>query len=341
MTEPTSQPQPPTTRAQPGPGAAGPPQSESSNDVTVFLGVDWTDPRLPALRFAPRLRSARSRLEPFEWPRSYSVLAGQLRLCTGYFDLSITPPAHVTCDAWRPVTSGTQCPTCRHREGFTRAHTAHRGAQAVPEHVRRYLSQPHYLYVDAFPDGTCKVGTVAEARLGSRLAEQGAAAAYYVARAADGTQIRHAEADVAAHFGLKQAVTTRRKITALQNSRPDLEQLRASVTDLADAIQAYLRQAGVPGWEVLPDPQPWTPPPAAMTVFTSAPLPAYPGEINTGQHNLVIAGIAGSIAALAPAPEQSATYLADLTPLRGVPLHLDDYAAALTVANPTTQEALF
>jgi hypothetical protein len=308
--------------------------------LTVFLGADWTDALRPALRFAPLRPGAASRLEPYEQPRSYTVAAGGRR-CTGYFDLAATPPSHVTCSAWRPLSSGTQCATCRHREGFTSAHTAHQGAAGIPEHVRRYLAQPHYLYLDVFPDGSSKVGTVAQARLGSRLAEQGAAAACYVARAEDGTLIRRAEADVSNQFGLKQAITTRRKLAALQQCPVDLGQLRVTLSALATDVQGYLRQTIVRGLDVLAEPEPWTPPAASLTVFAAAPLAAYPVSLAEGRHNLVIGGLAGSIAALATAPGAVPGYVADLGTLRGLPLQLSDYAETLAVADPIMQESLF
>jgi hypothetical protein len=319
------------------------PQTRPAGELdapTVFLGADWTEAQQPALRFAPMQPGAASRLEPYEQPRSYTVAVSDRR-CTGYFDLAATPPSHVTCSAWRAVSTGTQCATCRHREGFTGAHTVHQGSAGIPEHVRRYLAQPHYLYLDVFPDGSRKVGTVAEARLGSRLAEQGAAAACYVARGEDGTLIRRAEADVSSHFSLKQAITTRRKLAALQQGPVDLDQLRAALSQLADDVQGYLRQTTVQGIDVLAEPRPWTPPASSLPVFAAAPLAGYPVSLAEGRHNLVIAGLAGSIAALATAPGAEPAYVADLGALKGLPLHLSDYAKTLAVSGPTMQESLF
>jgi hypothetical protein len=222
------------------------------SDPLIFLGVDWTDPATPHLRVAPLQRGAPARLLPYNQAWSYRAVADQPRRCTGYFDLAVTPPAHVTCRDLRVVARGVQCPTCRHREGFTAAHTTHRqgaSAAAVPDHVRQYLTQPHQLYLDVFADGTSKVGTAAQSRLHSRLAEQGPVAAVYVARGTDGAVIRQAEALVADRFvALRKSVTTRRKLTSLQQSPIDTESLRRDLDGLAENVTAYLRGHTEPSW---------------------------------------------------------------------------------------------
>lgn len=309
------------------------------SDPLIFLGVDWTDPVTPQLRVAPLRRGAPAQPLPYDQAWSYRAVADQPRRCTGYFDLAVTPPAHVTCQDLRVVARGVQCPTCRHREGFTGAHTTHRDggpAAAMPDHVRQYLAQPHQLYLDVFADGTSKVGTAAQSRLHSRLAEQGPVAAVYIARGADGAVTRHAEALVADGFvALTKAVTTRRKLASLQQSPVDAEPLRRDLDQLAENVTTYLR-AHTPDLEILAPPQPWQPPTASSAVFLAAPLPPYPRDLSAGEHHIALAGLAGSIAALAPAPNHPPTHLADLNQLRGRTIVRREYRPLLTAATSST-----
>ncbi|MBS2966567.1 DUF2797 domain-containing protein [Actinocrinis puniceicyclus] len=138
----------------------------------LFLGIDWADPDQPQVRMAPADGGA-SILSRWDEALQYRSAAPTSRYCCGYFDLSTQPPAHVTCQRRRLIPRGSQCTACRVAEGFSSAHRAHLAA-ALPPHVRVYLDQPHWLYLAIFADGSCKVGTAAESRYKSRLAEQGA-----------------------------------------------------------------------------------------------------------------------------------------------------------------------
>jgi hypothetical protein len=190
---------------------------------------------------------------------------------------------------------------------------------ALPENIRDYLRQPHRLYLDVFANGTTKVGTAADSRRRSRLAEQGPVAALYLARTKDGATVRTLESAVSQHFALPQQVQTRRKVLGLQNSI-DTTALITKLTDLADQVTPYLNKiaAGQAGTEVLADPEPWGRPACSTAVFESAPVLVYPDDLTQGTHRLHITAAAGPVVVFSTVPEPDAPrHCADLSRLIG------------------------
>lgn len=279
------------------PGDAVDRGAQAMTSDMVFLGLDWADVEEPGLRLAPASGGS-SVLVQWDAPLSYRSAAPGFRRCCGYIDLSTAPLTHVPCDGSRRIPKGTQCSACRAAEGFVAAHHAHLGAALSP-HVRAYLDQPHWLYLAVFADRSCKVGTVAASRQHARLAEQGAYAACFVARAADGIAVRRAEAAVAGHFGLRQAVPTSWKLRALQGS-VDAGAATARLSELADAVTAFLGEfsAGDLAVTVLSESAPWHRPACATALFDLAPLTRFPHDLTTGAHTLFPVAASGSIMAV-------------------------------------------
>ncbi|MEE2047084.1 DUF2797 domain-containing protein, partial [Nocardiopsis tropica] len=167
--------------------------------------------------------------------------------------------------------------------------------------------------------GMTKVGTAAESRRRSRLAEQGPVAAVYIARTCDGIAVRTLESAVSRHLGLPQQVPTRRKVLGLQN-RVDTAVLTTRLTELAAEVTSYLATitADQPGTEVFPDPEPWARPACATTVFDAAPVLAHPADLTEGTHHLRVTGASGPVALFTTEPgPDAARYCADLTALIG------------------------
>ena len=206
------------------------------------------------------------------------------------------------------------------------AHIAHHDPTAAPAHIRAYLGQPHWLYVDIFADGTTKVGTVAQARLDSRLAEQGAFAAFYVARTADGYGIRRVEDAVSSAFGLRQAVPAKWKLRALE-AAIDAPAHHAALARQLDLIRQYLTTlVGIDGLTVLDTAQPWQVPPCATAAFAAAPVMIYPADLTKGLHGLLLQAMTGSIGVFTTTDDPDAPrYATNLADLKGVQIELGNY----------------
>jgi hypothetical protein len=286
----------------------------------TLLGLDWSDPDIPHLRTTDPTNPGGSLLHPLLGEHTFRVVDDQRR-CIGWFDLTGTEARHVCCRTDEVVTRGRQCRRCQYKEGFIAAHQAHRDPRALPENVRDYLQQPHWLYLDVFAHGAMKVGTAAESRRRSRLAEQGPVAAVYVARTPDGIAVRTLEAAVSQYFNLSQQVPTRRKVLGLQGP-VDTATLTARLVDLAAQVVPYLDKltADQSGTGVFSDPDPWVRPACATTVFDAAPVLAYPSDLTQGVHHLHVTGASGPVALFTTDPEphpETVQYCADLTTLIG------------------------
>ncbi|WP_150246289.1 DUF2797 domain-containing protein [Nocardiopsis quinghaiensis] len=283
--------------------------------VTV-LGLDWSTPDTPCLRTTATPDG--SQLHPLLGEHTFRV-DGDERYCVGWFDLTGPEGRHVRCRNDETVTRGRQCRRCQYKEGFVAAHQAHHNPHALPDNIRGYLQQPHWLYLDVFAKGMTKVGTAAELRRRSRLAEQGPVAAVYIARTSDGIAVRALEAAVSRHLGLPQQVPTRHKVLGLQD-RVDTAALMMRLTELAAEATAYLATitADQPGTEVFLDPEPWARPACATTVFDAAPVLAYPAALTEGTHHLRVTGASGPVALFTTEPgPDAARYCADLSKLIG------------------------
>ncbi|WP_431870501.1 DUF2797 domain-containing protein [Nocardiopsis eucommiae] len=284
----------------------------------TLLGLDWSDPDTPRLRTSDPDRPGHSLLHPLLGEHSFRV-EGEQRRCVGWFDLTGAEGRHVRCRTDETVTRGRQCRRCQYREGFVAAHQAHRTPDALPENIRDYLRQPHWLYLDVFADGTTKVGTAADARRHSRLAEQGPVAALYLARTTDGLTVRTLESAVSRHFGLPEQVQTRRKVLGLQTG-VDTTALLGKLTALAARVTPYLDTVTDQGsgTEVLAAPEPWVRPACSTAVFATAPVLAYPGDLTRGTHRPLVTGVAGPVAVFSTEPGPDAPrHCADLSRLVG------------------------
>lgn len=312
----------------------------TDTDLLACVGLDWTDTDAPSLRVASIGRSDPARSAPLlDTVLTYRADSSRGRYCCGWYDLSGTTPRHVVCSAWTQLSKGRQCRACQYEEGFLTAHQSHRGGTGMPAKVRAWLDQPHWLYLDIFADATIKVGTVADARRGTRLAEQGPVAAFYVARADNGTDIRKVESLISTEHKLPQAVQSGRKLRALQTP-VDHQQLSQTLAEFVDHVRPYLEDiADRYEWITPIDPQPWEPASYATAVFDAAPVAPYPASLSEGSHRLHIRGVSGPIALITTDEADDAQqYAAELSKLTG-------YAIALGAHNaddaPAIQSSLF
>lgn len=294
----------------------------------ICTGVDWSEPDRPLIRFAPvssRVSSReRSELVSTEVAWRFRVVDTDVRYCCGWFELVGDQAQHRPCPANNPATEGRQCARCRN-QGFG-LHLAHRGGDQTAS-VRDYLAQPHRLYLAVFADGTIKVGTAAQSRLDSRIAEQGAVAACFVASAANGVDVRLAEDAVSARFGLTQSVSARRKLRAC-GVAVDVDRLTAGLHQAIEDILPYLAVlASEHGWvEPARPPIPWRLPDHARRLFAATPLVAYPNELDRGDHSLYVRAMSGPIAMVTMTAEPDAQpYAVNLTEVFGVPMRFGEF----------------
>lgn len=262
----------------------------------------------------------------------FRVLAGPGRCCLGYDLVQEAGRRSHTCPEQAAAVRGFQCGRCFARDESRLVHNSHRGGP-LPAGLRRYLARPQWLYVATFADGTTKVGTAAESRRILRLTEQGAVAARYVARAANGMRVRVLEDAVSSQVGLTQAVRSSNKCAALAAPLAP-ETLTDLNTGHAEAVRAFLLTLEPEGFEVLRET--WSRPAAFDTVLGHRGAGLYPQPLSTGEHGLLIHGMLGS-SALAATDDVGPTFLADLGQLRGHRLELGPYRSTL----PALQPALF
>lgn len=235
------------------------------------------------------------------------------RWCIGRFDATRPGDArHVPCDRAARATTGTQCDECARRDDSRFMHHIHRGGY-VPDSVKEYLEQPHRLYIATFADGTSKVGTASNARGRTRLDEQGAVAATYLAQVADGAAVRVHEDAVTAATGIPQTKHKSGKAASLVRPLPRAR-VAAAHADAVEHARAFLAAEGVALTL-----EPWRPPPHHDAFFATAGahvFDAYPHSLATGEHCLTAVGIVGGVA-LVTVNDDDAPLVVDLDALRG------------------------
>lgn len=205
--------------------------------------------------------------EPLAPGRALSLEVGELKWCLGYVSMSGDGrSSHHTCPRTKALNSGTQCAACRRLDQTKFMHQFHKTGQA-PEGLRRYLEQPHFLYVASFANGTTKVGTTSTQSKWTRLASQGAVCARYIARAADGAAIRILEDLVTEHCGLRQQVRQKAKIQGLSSWEHNLNSLQALNAEEAGRARGFLgAQRGLEGYGISLLDEPWHQPGYAQAV---------------------------------------------------------------------------
>ena len=262
----------------------------------------------------------------------FRIRSEAARYCLGYELVRDDGRKNQPCPGNAAAERGYQCKRCFFQDEGRLVHNSHRGG-GLPAGLRSYLARPQWLYIATFADGTTKVGTAADRRKILRLTEQGALAAQYVARAANGLQVRVLEDEISAALGLPQAVRAGHKCAALAAPLPD-EELRAINAGHADGARAVLFDRDPEGFEVVKES--WPRPAAFATVLEEDAPGLYPLALSTGDHGLLIRGMLGSTA-LAATDDAGLHFLADLTALKGQRIELGAFATNL----PALQQPLF
>ena len=320
--------------------AAG--RSTASTDGRFLCsGTSW-DAAGPSLALhLPGGQREKQRLDPGTQLR-FRVLAdnaGNDKFCLGSWQVDDDGvQSHTPCPGQAPAERGYQCTGCFIRDEVRGIHNSHR-ADRIPGALRRYLEQPHWLYVATFADGSTKVGTAADGRKQLRLIEQGAVRARYVARAGDGLVVRILEDAVTEVVGLQQAVRAGTKTAALARPLPAAD-LDARNAEAAESVRAMLADLAMTGFRTADEV--WEPPAQFDTVLRT-PCELYPCDPGSGEHGMVIQAVLGATALVRVDGEET-VFAADLSRLKGRRLQYGPFRTAvpaLQAAVPALQAALF
>jgi uncharacterized protein (UPF0147 family) len=294
----------------------------------VCHGVTWAtgDPRL---LLAPLPGGPLAYAEIMN--RRLGYQAGTGRWCTGRYQFADTVRVEaVACPDRAPTEQGGQCTRCAGRDDFRFAHQVHHGGH-VPDALRRYVEQPHWLYLATFADGSTKVGTAAEPRKRSRLDEQGSLFATYLARAADGRAVRHLEDAITHDLDVPQTVRAAAKLQALADLR-DLSTARAAHDKAVVQAAEALDDMNVPAaLEV------WSPPAEGERLRAGGERALYPHDLREGEHGFTPLSCVGSQILAALDSDEDMAYLLDLGALKGRRIILGSFNSPDTIV----QSALF
>lgn len=308
--------------------------SSLPSSQVLVRGVTWGGGG-PSLSFTTDDGDASVPLEPGHWLR-FRVAAGAdipERYCLGFSSVQgPTDTTHFPCPSKAGAERGYQCGSCFARDDFRFMHDFHRSGIA-PAGLKAYLAQPHWLYVATFADGTTKVGTASQRSKWTRLAEQGAVVARYVAHAADGTVVRVLEDAVTKELGLTQFVRGAAKFRALLNPRP-AAQLEAGNQATADVVREFLDNQTTAGFDAVTEQ--WEPEASSQAVAGAGQRIAYPQPLVSGEHGVLVKAVLGSYALVA-VDDSDSTFLLDFSALKGRKIAGGDFRTAV----PALQESLF
>jgi hypothetical protein len=261
---------------------------------------------------------------------------GTGRWCTGLYRFTDRVRVEaVACPDRAAAEAGGQCAACASRDEFRFAHQFHAGGH-VPDALAAYMAQPHWLYLATFADGTTKVGTAADPRKRSRLDEQGALVATYLAESPDGRTVRFMEDALTRRLGLTQTVRATAKLTALaelRNLAPAHTAHTAHQQHLDRAAEA-LADLNIPA--VL---EPWTPPGEGdLLGAPGTECALYPHDLREGEHGLTVLSCIGSQVLVSLNGDGELSYLLDLGALKGRRITL---GAQFSSPPAAVQSALF
>ncbi len=305
------------------------------NPSGIFLcsGVSWGDDG-PELSLTGRTGTPSTLPLETDVRLGFRVISGSgKRYCLGHYKVTDhCSREHFTCPDHSLAERGYQCGPCFARDDLRYMHDIHRSGIA-PEGLKKYLAQPHWLYVATFGNGATKIGTASDLRKWGRLAEQGAIVARYVALARDGRIVRVLEDAVTADVGLQQAVRSAAKVASLASPRA-LKELVAINADAAASVRTMLASSvDLDGFDVV-DEQ-WEAPPPVAFVLETPGLQVYP-QVDGGDHGFLIQAVVGSTA-MVRLDGTETDFLVDLSCLKGLLIEPGEFSSTV----PDVQELLF
>lgn len=298
--------------------------SELAGSAHLVVGVGWRtgEPSLDVVRVADR--------EKFSLPLIDSLLSfrveSDLPFCTGRYGFSRSlSTVNIVCPDQSPAVGGGQCSACTDRDEFRFVHHVHKGGY-IPDSLATYLKQPHWVYIATFGDGISKVGTAADGRKRSRLDEQSAVFATYVAEVSNGYDVRVVEDAVSAGLGLTQYRRRSAKISSLTR-RSNIEDVRAAhgevVSRAVELLGGSTRSSAIRLVR-----EPWRSASSAISFIELAPLGGwhlYPHRLQMGVHRFSVIACTGSIARIRDADGE--IWITDLAKMKGIRIEFGDFGS--------------
>ncbi|MER6150883.1 DUF2797 domain-containing protein [Streptomyces hirsutus] len=306
-------------------------QALPASRTYVCHGITWASGE-PRLLLAPMPGGPLVYAGVMDVRLGYQV-SGTGRWCTGRYRFADRVRVEaVACPNRAAAEAGGQCAACAGQDEFRFAHQFHSGGHA-PNALAAYMAQPHWLYLATFADGTTKVGTAADPRKRSRLDEQGALVATYLAQSPDGRAVRFLEDALTRRLTLTQTVRSAAKLTALAELR-DLAPARAAHQQHLDHVSEALSDMNIPAV-----PEPWNPPSEGGLLRTPGTgRVLYPHDPREGEHGLTVLSCLGSQVLASPDGDGELPYLLDLGALKGRRITL---GAQFSSPPAAVQSALF
>lgn len=303
----------------------------------LYLGITWV-PGVPSLDLV-EVESARHIRLPVVGRRLAFRATARGKFCTGrYSFINRTGIEYRPCPGQEPATQSAQCAVCAGLDEFHFVHNFHQGGY-VPPALIEYMKQPHWLYVATFADGSSKVGTATGERKRSRIDEQGAILASYVAQTRDGRTVRILEDAVTRELAMTQYRRRVDKVAALAHPQPR-ETIAAAHRQATDRVLAMLAPAGRDGSAKV-EQESWHPPVEMALILESAPdggWPQYQHDIRNGEHGFLIDACAGPALLVHTVDEPDAQqYILDLGRMKGRRVLAGAFASPASVV----QNALF
>lgn len=279
---------------------------------------------------APTLRLRRSDTwinESLEANRHLRVSVGELKFCLGYVTMNGDGSRNtIPCPKNKAIRTGTQCEGCRRLDQTKFMHHFHKTGEA-PAGLKKYLEQPHFLYIASFAHGATKVGTTSTQSKWSRLAQQGAVIARYIAKASDGAAIRVLEDLVTEHVGLSQQVRQKSKIKGLTSWEFNYAQLDELNGDLAQQARGFLSsQRGLDAYGIELRDERWEQPNFAQPVvaaWDARTLHTWTAAVADSTMKFRLRGVLGQ-SLLVDQGEQSSLRLIDAAELKTRNVSLSD-----------------
>jgi hypothetical protein len=287
----------------------------------VCHGVTWAtgDPRL---LLAPVPGGSLVYSEIMKQQLGFATGAG--RWCTGRYQFTDTVRVEaVACPDRADTRQSDQCGRCFRQDEFRAAHRIHQGGP-VSDALRRYMDQPHGLYLATFADGTTKVGTAAAPRKQSRLDEQGAIVATYLTTSPNGEVVRHLEEAITTRLAVAQTVRASTKLKALAA----LTDLFAASTTHEQTVTRVVGELATMDVAVTLALETWSPPAEGDLLRTpSARRMLYPHDLRDGAHGFTVLSCIGT-QVLARLGDSDVDYVLDLGALKGRRVTLGSFASA-------------
>ncbi len=156
------------------------------------------------------------------------------RFCPGFMDFDKYRP----CPEKRklPDLKYELCAICEADLGFKAAFLF---GQEPNERARKYLSQPHFIYLAHFQPGIIKVGTSSDSRKRIRLIEQDALVYAFIAKSSSGFHITPLERMISRTLKLTETVRAAQKFKYL-SVKPDAEVAGKQITKVYQEVIAAL-----------------------------------------------------------------------------------------------------